>query len=95
MTEHSRDQAVGVVRDYFRKVSVAAVEVTKGPVRTGDTLRFLGHTTDLIQRVESMQANHQDILEANKGDFVGIKVSDRVREGDLVYIESGKTEDLP
>jgi putative protease len=95
MMEHSQDQAVGVVRDYFRKVSVAAVEVTRGTIRAGDTLRFLGHTTDLVQRIESMQASHQDILEANKGDFVGIKVTDRVREGDLVYIESGKTEDLP
>ena len=95
MTEHSQEQAVGVVRDYFRKVGVAAVEVTRGPIRAGDTLRFLGHTTDLVQRIESMQANHQDILEANKGDFVGIKVADRVREGDLVYIESGNMEDLP
>jgi translation initiation factor IF-2 len=95
MMEHTQDQAVGVVRDYFRKVSVAAVEVTRGTIRAGDTLRFLGHTTDLVQRIESMQANHQDVLEASKGDFVGIKVTDRVREGDLVYIESGKTEDLP
>jgi putative protease len=93
MTEHSQDQAVGVVRDYFRKVGVAAVEVTRGTIKTGDNLRFLGHTTDLVQRIDSMQANHQDVLEASKGDFVGIKVADRVREGDLVYIESGKTEE--
>ena len=94
MTEHTKEQAVGVVRDYFRKIGVAAVEVTRGTIRTGDSLRFVGHTTDLVQRIESMQANYHDVLEASKGDYVGIKVADRVREGDLVYIESGKTEDL-
>jgi putative protease len=94
MTEHSKDEAVGVVRDYFRKIGVAAVEVTGGVIRIGDNLRFLGHTTDFIQRIESMQANHQDVLEAAKGDFVGIKVLDRVREGDLVFLEGGKAEEL-
>jgi hypothetical protein len=93
MTEHSKEQAVGVVRDYFRKLQVAAVEVTKGTIKIGDNLRFLGHTTDLVQRIESMQANYHDVLEASKGDYVGIEVAERVREGDLVYIESGKPEE--
>jgi putative protease len=93
MTELTKEQAVGVVRDYFRKIGVAAVEVTRGKIRTGDSLRFYGHTTDLVLRIESMQSNYQDVLEASKGDYVGIKVNDRVREGDLVYLEGGKSED--
>lgn len=93
MTELTKEQAVGVVRDYFRKIGVAAVEVTKGKIRTGDSLRFRGHTTDLVLRIDSMQSNYQDVLEASKGDYVGIKVSERVREGDLVYLEGGGQEE--
>jgi translation initiation factor IF-2 len=93
MTELTKEQAVGIVRDYFRKIGVAAVEVTRGKIRAGDSLRFYGYTTDLVLRIDSMQSNYQDVLEASKGDYVGIKVTERVREGDLVYLEGDKPED--
>ncbi|TNF73279.1 MAG: translation elongation factor-like protein [Bacteroidetes bacterium] len=94
MGELTKDQAVGVVRDYFRKVEVAAIEVTGGTLRIGDTIRIKGHTTDLVGKIDSMQVNHQDVMEANPGDLVGIKVSDRVRDNDLVFIEGGKVEEV-
>ncbi|UCF30943.1 MAG: translation elongation factor-like protein [bacterium] len=94
MAELSPDLAVGVVRDYFRKIEVAAIEVTGGTIKTGDTLRFRGHTTDFVQRVDSMEVNHRSVTEAKKGDLVGIKVADRVREHDLVFIEGGKDEEI-
>jgi len=90
MAEQSKDKAVGVVREYFRKVSVGAVEVIRGTIKVGDVLKFRGHTTDFVQRVESIQVNLQPVMEASEGDFVGIKVDHRVREGDLVYLESSE-----
>ena len=93
MAEPTGEQAVGVVRDYFRKIGVAALEITKGSIKVGDTLRFRGHTTDFIQRIESMEVNHQSVMEAGPGDLVGIKVSDRVRENDLVFIEGSREEE--
>jgi putative protease len=92
MTEHENREAVGVVREYFRKPGVAAVEILRGRVKIGDSVRFLGYTTDFTQVIGSMQVNHADILEAGKGDFVGILVDDRVRENDHMYIESGDME---
>ena len=94
MGELTKDQAVGVVRDYFRKVEVAAIEVAAGGLKVGDILRIKGHTTDLVQRIDSMQVNHQEVVEAGPGDLVGIKVSDRVREQDLVFIEGGRDEEV-
>lgn len=93
MAESKQENAVGVVRDYFRKVQVAAVEVTAGAIRMGDTVRIQGAHTDLTQKVESMEINRQSILEALPGDFVGIRVGERVREGDLVFLEGGKVEE--
>jgi translation initiation factor IF-2 len=92
MPERQNREAVGVVREYFRKPGVAAVEILRGRVKIGDSVRFLGHTTDFTQVIGSMQMNHADILEAGKGDFVGILVGDRVRENDQMYIESGEIE---
>ena len=35
--------------------------------------------------VESIQIDRADVQEAKAGDSIGIKVPDRVRDGDLVY----------
>ena len=51
----------------------------------GDTLHFLGHTTDVESTVNSMQIEHASVTDAKKGDSVGVKVPEKVREGDKVY----------
>ena len=78
-------EEIGFVSNYFSKISVAAVEITDGTVSVGDTLYFFGHTTDFESTVHSMQIEHKSVTEAKKGDSVGIKVSEKVREGDRVY----------
>ncbi|MEJ2727621.1 MAG: translation elongation factor-like protein [Deltaproteobacteria bacterium] len=79
------EEKVGLVSNYFSKISVAAVEITDGTVSAGDRLHFLGHTTDFEFTVHSMQIEHKTVTEAKKGDSVGIRVSEKVREGDKVY----------
>ena len=79
------DIQVGVVKNFFAKPSVAAIEVTEGDFQVGDVLRFTGHTTDFKQEVQSMQEEKQTIIKAVKGQLVGIQVQERVRENDLVY----------
>jgi putative protease len=73
------EKKIGFVSNYFGKISVAAVEITDGIISVGDTLHFLGHTTDCESRVSSMQIEHQSVSEAKKGDSVGIKVPEKVK----------------
>ena len=80
-----KEEKIGFVSNYFSKISVAAVDITDGTLAVGDTLHFFGHTTDFESPVHSMQIEHNAVTEARKGDSVGIKVSERVREGDKVY----------
>ncbi len=79
------EEQVGRVVKFFAKPSVAAVEVTSGTIKKGDTLKFKGHTTDFTDQVVSMEINNQPVEEAKLGDLIGIKVKDRVRENDKVY----------
>jgi putative protease len=79
------EEKIGIVSNYFSKISVAAVEITNGTVSVGDRIHFLGHTTEFETTVHSMQIEHQSITEAKKGDSIGIKVPERVREGDKVF----------
>lgn len=76
---------IGKVTDYFAKIGVAALIVENGELNLGDTIHFVGHTTDFEQKVASMQTEHQAVDSAKSGDGIGIKVKDRVRHGDKVY----------
>ena len=80
-----KEEKIGFVSNYFSNLSVAAIEITDGTVSVGDTLHFIGHTTDFESTVHSMQIEHKSVTEAKKGDSVGVKVPKKVRERDKVY----------
>ncbi len=88
------EELIGKVVKFFSKPSVAAVEITSGILRVGDSIRIKGHTTDLEETVDSMQIEKESIEEADPGFLVGIKVKDRVREGDKVFKIRGQWRDL-
>lgn len=77
---------IGHVSDYFAKIGVAGIEITSGELKVGDTIRILGHTTDLTEKIESMQIEHEQVEIAKAGDSVGIKVADRCRSHDKVFL---------
>ncbi len=79
------EQLVGRVTHYFGKIQVAAVEVTDGEVRVGDTIRVLGGTSNFTQTVESMEIDHAPVEAAAVGDLVGIRLSERARVNDLIF----------
>ena len=79
------EEKIGLVANYFGKISVAAIDITDGTLSVGDKLHFVGHTTDFESTVQSIQIEHKSVTEAKKGDSVGLKVSERVRQGDIVY----------
>ena len=79
------EEQVAVIVKFFVKPSVAALEVTSGTIKTGDLLRYKGHTTDFTEEVTSMEIDNQSVEEAKVGDLIGLKVKERVRENDKVY----------
>jgi translation initiation factor IF-2 len=77
---------IGLIVKYFSKPNVAAIELTDGSLNVGDTIRIHGHSTDFQQVIDSMQIEHASVTTADKGASIGIKVKDRVREHDVVYL---------
>ena len=78
----------GKVSDFFARPVVAGIELT-ATLKVGDNIHIKGHTTDLEFTVESMQIDNVNVEQAKAGDNIGIKVSDRVRRGDIVYKVTG------
>jgi translation elongation factor EF-1alpha len=77
-------EQIGAIRHYYAKIGVAVIDLT-GKIAVGDTVRVKGMTTDFRQKVESMQIEHANVENATAGQSIGLKVTDKVREGDLVY----------
>ena len=75
---------IGKVNDFFAHPVVAGIELTAN-LKVGDKIHIKGHTTDLELAVNSMQIDKVNVEQAKAGDNSGIKVSERVRHGDLVY----------
>lgn len=78
------EDMIGEVSDFFARPVVAAIELTAS-LKLGDKIHIKGHTTDLELNVGSMQINNVPVEEAEAGDSVGVKITERVRKGDKVY----------
>jgi putative protease len=74
---------------YFAKAEVAAIQITDGEIKVGDTLRIKGATTEFTQKIDSMQIDRASVSSAKAGQSVGIKVKERVREHDRVFLSVG------
>lgn len=80
----SKPKPIGEVTHFYGGLGVAIVKFNK-EVDVGTKLKFKGVTTDFEEKLTSMQYDHKPIESAKKGQEVGIKVGDKVREGNLVY----------
>ena len=75
---------IGKVTHFYTKISVAVIELT-GSISVGDKIVLRGANTDFEQVVESMQIEHENVERAEAGQSIGLRVTDRTREGDVVY----------
>jgi len=75
---------VGTITHYYDKIGVAIVELSD-KLKVGDTIAIEGKTTKFTQKVESIQIEHINVEEAGGGESIGLKVDQKVREGDKVY----------
>lgn len=79
------EKLIGKITHYFDKINVAIIKLS-APLKAGDQIRLKGNGIDFTQTVSSMQINHESIEAAKKGDEVGLKVDQKIRENDEVYL---------
>jgi putative protease len=79
------EKLVGKITHYYDKIQVAIVELFDD-LKVGDNIHIKGHATDFNQQVTSIQKDHQNVSSALKGDLIGMKVDQKVKEGDEIYL---------
>lgn len=75
---------IGKVSHYYTKIGVAVIDLNDS-LAVGDKISIEGASTKFTQTIDSMQIEHEDVKQATSGDSIGLKVVERVREGDKVY----------
>lgn len=84
-----KEKEIGYVSNYYNRISVAAVEMTAGTLSVNEIIHIKGYTTDLEMKVDSMQIEHESVIEVKQGDSIGLKVPERVKRKDKVYKKMG------
>ena len=79
------EKLIGKITHYFTNIGVGVIEITDNELNVGDKIHIKGATSDFEQAVDSMQIEHENIEKAKKGDAIGLKVEQQVREGDEVF----------
>jgi len=75
---------VGKITHYFAKVGVGVIELSD-TLKVGDRISIESKEGAFEQAVDSMQIEHAQIQEAKAGQAIGMKVSQPVHAGNLVY----------
>ena len=78
------DVKIGKIIHYYDKIGVAVLEL-EGGVSEGETIRISGHGNEFTQTVASMQIEHEKVEKAKKGQAIGMKTDQPVKEGDEVF----------
>ncbi|PJE59977.1 MAG: translation elongation factor-like protein [Candidatus Portnoybacteria bacterium CG10_big_fil_rev_8_21_14_0_10_44_7] len=84
MDQAEQKTPVGKIVHFYDKISVGIIELGEN-LSVGDQVQILGTSTDLTQKIDSMQFDHKEITEGQPGMQVGIKTEQKVRVGDQVY----------
>lgn len=79
------EKEIGTVSSYFSHVGVAAIKLS-GALKVGQKIKIKGHTTDLETDVSEIQIERKPVDKAKAGDHIGIKVPDKVRPNDKVFL---------
>ena len=76
---------IGKVSHYYDKILVAIVDLD-APLAVGDKIKFVRGGEDLFEQdVDSIQIEHNKVASAKKGDIVGLKTTEPVKDGADVY----------
>lgn len=78
------EKEIGKISHYYGNISVGIIQLSDA-LKVGETIHIKGHSEDFNQPVDSMQIEHANVSEAKAGDFIGIKVSQKVHPGDMVF----------
>lgn len=82
---------VGIVKNYFSNKKVGHFYMESGELKIGDEVIITGPTTGIVNlKVKEIYLDNKKVNSAKKGDNITIKVEEKIRINDKVYVLSVK-----
>lgn len=78
------EKEIGTVTHWYDKINVAVIKLTGGLAK-GDTIVVRKGESEFEDTVASLQIDHKDVEKAKKGDEVAVKLSQKAKDGALIY----------
>ena len=78
------DKKIGTVIHFYDKILVAIVKLS-APLKINDSIKFKHGDKEFTQTVNSIELEHKKIDSAKKGDEIGLKVDQPVKEKTEVF----------
>ncbi|MBI3397250.1 hypothetical protein HY045_02125 [Candidatus Woesebacteria bacterium] len=79
------DFKVGVVTHYYDKIGVAIIDLS-ADLAVNDKIKFMRGGENLFeQNIDSIQIEHEKVDSASKGQIVGVKTTQEVKDGAEVF----------
>ncbi len=77
---------VGRIEKYWSKIEVAGVKIHKTGLKKNDKIYVIGKKTGVKKlKIEKIEKDKKEVLKAEKGDFIWIKIPN-AKKGDEVYV---------
>ena len=80
----AEEKLIGKIIHFYTNIGVGIIELSDA-LNVGDKIHVKGGSTDFEQTVDSMQVEHANVQAAKAGDSIGVKLNEKVKEGDEVF----------
>lgn len=78
------EKEIGKVTHWYDKLGVAVLDLNSS-LKAGDIIKVRKGTEEFEDTIVSMQVDHKNVSSAKKGDEVAVKLSQKTKEGAVIY----------
>jgi len=78
------EKEIGKITHWYDKISVAVIKLTD-VLKKKDRIKIKKGAEEIEESVDSLQIDRVDVEKGKKGDEVAVKLSQKVKEGSVVY----------
>jgi len=79
----AKPKIIGKITHVYDNIGVGVLEL-KGTLKVGDSIVIKRGDQEFTQTVDSLQIDHENVPKAGKGQDVGIKLTEGIKEGATV-----------
>ncbi|OGN08019.1 MAG: hypothetical protein A2750_00915 [Candidatus Yanofskybacteria bacterium RIFCSPHIGHO2_01_FULL_45_42] len=79
------EKEIGKVTHWYDKIRVAVVRLS-GDLKVGEQVKVKHGDAEFTTAIESMQLDHKDVSSAKEGDEIAVKLSQKAKEGSVIFL---------